>query len=40
MAIEGLTPQQILKRELDTGVPVYYRLGPDSRPLAVEVLKE
>ena len=38
MAIEGLTPEQILKRELDTGVPVVYRLGPDSRPLSVEIL--
>ena len=39
MAIEGLTPEQILKRELDTGVPVVYHLGPDSRPLSVETLK-
>jgi 2,3-bisphosphoglycerate-dependent phosphoglycerate mutase len=39
MAIEGLTPEQILKRELDTGVPVYYRLGPDSRPVAIETFK-
>jgi 2,3-bisphosphoglycerate-dependent phosphoglycerate mutase len=39
MAIEGLTPEQILKRELDTGVPVVYRLGADSRPLSVEILK-
>ena len=38
MAIEGLTPEQILKRELDTGVPVVYHLGPDSRPLSVETL--
>jgi 2,3-bisphosphoglycerate-dependent phosphoglycerate mutase len=38
MAIEGLTPEQILKRELDTGVPVVYRLGADSRPVAVETL--
>jgi 2,3-bisphosphoglycerate-dependent phosphoglycerate mutase len=36
MAIEGLTPEQILKRELDTGVPVVYRLGADSRPVSVE----
>ena len=40
MAIEGLTPEQILKRELDTGVPVYYRLGPDSRPVAIETLED
>ncbi len=38
MAIEGLTPEQILKRELETGVPVIYRLGADSRPLSVETL--
>ena len=38
MAIEGLTPEQILKRELDTGVPVVYRLGADSRPVSVETL--
>ena len=38
MAIEGLTPEQILKRELETGVPVVYRLGPDSRPVSVETL--
>lgn len=38
MAIEGLTSEQILKRELDTGVPVVYRLGSDSRPVSVEKL--
>jgi len=38
MAIEGLTPEQILKRELDTGVPVFYRLKADSRPETVEIL--
>jgi len=38
MAIEGLTPQEILKRELATGVPVVYRLGADSRPVSVEIL--
>lgn len=27
MAIEGLTPEQILKRELATGEPVVYRIG-------------
>jgi 2,3-bisphosphoglycerate-dependent phosphoglycerate mutase len=40
MAIEGLTPQQILKRELDTGVPVVYRLAADSRPISVETLAD
>jgi len=38
MAIEGLTPEQILKRELETGVPVFYRLRSDSRPEKVEIL--
>lgn len=31
MAIEGLTPEQILKRELATGEPVVYRIGPDGK---------
>ena len=30
MAIEKLTPEQILKRELATGEPVIYRLGSDG----------
>jgi 2,3-bisphosphoglycerate-dependent phosphoglycerate mutase len=38
MAIEGLTPEQILKRELETGVPVYYKLKANSLPAQVEVL--
>jgi 2,3-bisphosphoglycerate-dependent phosphoglycerate mutase len=38
MAIEALTPEEILKRELETGVPIVYGLGPDSRPTSVEVL--
>ena len=38
MAIEGLTPEQILKRELETGVPIYYRLGANSRPEKIETL--
>lgn len=38
MAIEGLSPEQILKRELETGVPVVYHLGADSRPISTEVL--
>ena len=40
MAIEGLTPDEILKRELDTGVPIIYELGADSRPLSVRLLKD
>ena len=38
MAIEGLSPEQILKRELDTGVPVFYQLNANSTPKSVEVL--
>jgi 2,3-bisphosphoglycerate-dependent phosphoglycerate mutase len=38
MAIEGMTPAQILKRELETGVPVLYRLMANSLPASVEVL--
>ncbi len=40
MAIEGLTPEEILKRELETGVPVVYRLRADSRPETIEILKD
>jgi 2,3-bisphosphoglycerate-dependent phosphoglycerate mutase len=40
MAIEGLSPDEILKRELDTGVPIIYELGADSRPLSVRILKD
>ena len=38
MAIEGLTPEQILKRELETGVPTIYKLKANSLPASVEVL--
>lgn len=38
MAIEGMTPKQILARELDTGVPVYYKLKANSLVEATEVL--
>jgi 2,3-bisphosphoglycerate-dependent phosphoglycerate mutase len=31
MAMEGLTGEAIIQRELDTGVPLLYRLGPDTR---------
>ena len=37
MHLEGLTPEQILKRELATGVPLVYRLTSDGK---VESLKE
>ena len=38
MALEGLSPEQILKRELATGVPVVYRLKADSRPESIDIL--
>jgi 2,3-bisphosphoglycerate-dependent phosphoglycerate mutase len=38
MALEGLSPEQILKRELATGVPVVYRLKADSRPESIDTL--
>lgn len=31
MAIENLTPEQILKRELGTGEPVIYKIGTDGK---------
>ncbi|MFO1088868.1 MAG: 2,3-bisphosphoglycerate-dependent phosphoglycerate mutase [Hyphomicrobiales bacterium] len=38
MVIEGLSPQEILTRELPTGVPIVYTLGPDSRIVSKDVL--
>ena len=38
MAIEGLTSAQILKRELETGVPTVYKLKANSLPASVEIL--
>ena len=40
MILEGLTPDQIVKRELATGVPLIYWMKPDSRPQSIEVLGE
>ena len=31
MALEGLTPEQILKREIGTGEPVVYSIGADGK---------
>ena len=31
MAIEGLTPDEILAREIGTGEPTVYRIGPDGK---------
>lgn len=39
MAMEGLTPDEIVKRELDTGVPIVYRLNPDTTIAAKEELR-
>ena len=35
---EKLTPEQILKRELATGVPIIYRLKTDSTVETKEIL--
>ena len=31
MDVEGLTPDEILKREIGTGEPVVYRIGADGK---------
>src|SRR5690606_31537193 len=31
MAIEGLSPEEILAREIATGEPTLYRIGPDGK---------
>jgi 2,3-bisphosphoglycerate-dependent phosphoglycerate mutase len=38
MAIEGLSPDQIVKLELGTGVPMIYRLNADSTLASKEIL--
>jgi 2,3-bisphosphoglycerate-dependent phosphoglycerate mutase len=38
MALEGLSGDEIVKRELDTGVPIVYRLNADSTVASKEVL--
>jgi len=38
MALEGLTPNEIVHRELATGVPVVYRLGADTAIIDREIL--
>ena len=40
MALEGLSPQEIVKRELATGLPIVYRLAADSRIAAREILED
>ncbi len=39
MALEGLSGEEIVKRELDTGVPILYRLNADTTIAEKEVLK-
>jgi 2,3-bisphosphoglycerate-dependent phosphoglycerate mutase len=39
MAMEGLSGEDIIKRELDTGVPILYRLNADTRIAAKEELR-
>ncbi|CAN1486084.1 GpmA Phosphoglycerate mutase 1 [Rhabdaerophilaceae bacterium] len=39
MAMEGLTGEQIIARELDTGIPIVYRLNADTTVASVEELK-
>jgi 2,3-bisphosphoglycerate-dependent phosphoglycerate mutase len=40
MALEGLTPEEIVKRELATGLPVAYRLNADTTVAEKQVLAE
>lgn len=39
MALEGLSPEEILKREIATGVPIIYRLNSNSTVASVKVLE-
>ncbi|GHC66462.1 2,3-bisphosphoglycerate-dependent phosphoglycerate mutase [Limoniibacter endophyticus] len=39
MALEGLTGEQIVKTELNTGVPIIYRLNADSTVASKEILE-
>ncbi len=38
MALEGLTPDEVVKRELETGIPIVYRLNADTTVAGKEVL--
>ena len=40
MALEGLSGDEIVKRELDTGMPIVYRLNADTTIAAKEVLSD
>jgi 2,3-bisphosphoglycerate-dependent phosphoglycerate mutase len=39
MALDGLSPDEIVKLELGTGVPIVYRLNADSSVASKEVLE-
>ena len=39
MALDGLTPDEVVKLELATGVPVVYRLNADSTVASKEILQ-
>jgi 2,3-bisphosphoglycerate-dependent phosphoglycerate mutase len=38
MALDGLTPEEILKQELATGIPIIYRLNADATVASKEVV--
>jgi 2,3-bisphosphoglycerate-dependent phosphoglycerate mutase len=38
MALDGLTPGEVVKLELATGVPVVYRLNEDTTVASKEIL--
>ena len=38
IALEGLTGDEIVKREFDTGVPIVYRFNADTTIAAKEIL--
>ncbi len=40
MTLEGLEPEEILKREVATGVPIVYRLHADSTVAARQILND
>ncbi len=40
MDLEGLSPEQILKRELGTGTPIIYRLDEEGQVISVQDLKD
>jgi 2,3-bisphosphoglycerate-dependent phosphoglycerate mutase len=40
MALEGLSPDEIVRRELATGLPIVYRLRADSRIDERQILEE